>query len=118
MKKFNTKSTQASSQAIATALEKMIAPERLAEVLSDALCATAVSRNGSVEVDTRSRLQAATLILAYQVGRPIERTESVNVNIDSNTTIDLKERLKRSPALRESLAKLLADAEPLEVNPN
>jgi hypothetical protein len=99
------------AQAIAAALEKRIAPEQVATVLSDALTATTVSRSGAVEPDTRSRLQAAGMILAYQVGRPVERTEAVNINVDADSAIGMKERLAHSPALRAMLRKMLAAVE-------
>ena len=87
------------AQAIAAALEKKISPDQVATVLFDALAATTVSRSGAVEPDTRSRLQAAGMILAYQVGTPIQRTESVNVNMDADSSVGMEERLMSSPAL-------------------
>lgn len=95
------------SRAIAAALAREITPEQLATTLSDALKATNMSRSGVVEIDTRSRLQAASLILAYQVGRPVERSESVTVNVDADSAIGLEERLRHSPALRAMFRKML-----------
>lgn len=95
------------SQAIAAALAKKITPEHLATTLSDALTATSVSRNGAVEIDTRSRLQAASLILAYQVGRPVERSETVTVNMEADSALGMEDRLRHSPALRKVLRGML-----------
>lgn len=99
------------SQALSQALAKAIPPERIAAALSDALSATNITRSGAVEADTRSRLQAASLILAYQVGRPIERSESITVNVDADSDADFKVRLRNSPALRDSLRQMLSEAE-------
>jgi hypothetical protein len=101
------------STTLALALGKEAPPERLAQVLADALSATTVSRSGSVEVDTRSRLQAASLILAYQIGRPIERSEVVTVSLDASQQGDMSERLRHSPALRAAMRRTLADSEPV-----
>ena len=107
MKTSLTESTKSPSQAIAAALDKLVSPERVANALSDALNATTISRSGVVEPDTRFRLQAASLILAYQVGRPVERTESVTVNVDADSAMGLEERLRHSPALRAMMRKML-----------
>lgn len=98
------------SAAIAAALGKVISPERIATALSDALSATTIARSGVVEPDTRSRLQAASIILAYMVGRPVERSETVTIVADADSRLDIQERLRRSPALREQLARSLAEA--------
>lgn len=111
MRTSNIATPTSSSQAIAAALEKVITPEQLAITLSEALSATTVSRSGVVEKDTRSRLQAASLILSYQVGRPVERSETVTVNVDADSTVDLSERLRHSPALRALFRKILDSAE-------
>ncbi len=98
------------SAAIAAALGKVISPERIATALLDALTATTVARSGVVEPDTRSRLQAASIILAYTVGKPVERSENVSIIADPDSRLDIQERLRSSPALREQLARSLAEA--------
>lgn len=98
-------------QSLAKAIARSAPPERLAEVFADALSATTTSRAGIIEQDTRSRLQAAQLLLAYSVGRPVERVETINVNLDADSSIGLAERLKASPALRKSLRLVLEQAE-------
>jgi hypothetical protein len=110
MNSTNTETTAAPSAAISTALGKIISPERIATALSDALSSTTIARNGVVEADTRSRLQAASLILAYLVGRPVERSENVSIIADADSRVEISERLRRSPALRAQLARSLAEA--------
>jgi len=102
------------SRALAAALAADVPSERLAAVLSDALAATVVSRSGQVLPDTRSRLQAASLILAYQIGTPVQRSESVVVTMDADQSKDTMERLKHSPALREAMRRALAESESIE----
>jgi hypothetical protein len=104
---MKTDSNSTPAQAITAALEKLVSPEQVARALSDALSATNTSRNGVVESDTRSRLQAASLILSYQIGRPVERSESINVNLDADAAMGIEERLRQSPALRATFRNLL-----------
>lgn len=110
MNSTNTEITATPSAAISAALNKIITPERIATALSDALTATTIARSGVVEPDTRSRLQAASIILSYTVGRPVERSENVSIIADPDSRVDIQERLRRSPALREQLARSLAEA--------
>ena len=100
-----------SPQAIAAALEKEITPERLAAAWSEALNATSVSRSGVVELDYRTRLQAASLILNYQVGRPNARETPIP---DLEKAVQYHELIAdfgRSPALRREIQELLNKAE-------
>jgi hypothetical protein len=103
------------SRALAEALAAEVPSARLAAVLSDALASTVMSRSGQVLPDTRSRLQAASLILAYQIGTPVQRLESVVVTMDADQSKDTAERLRHSPALRAAMRKALAEAEPVDV---
>lgn len=111
MKQRHNSTTANSSQAIAAALEKEITPERLAVALSDALSATTTSRSGIVEIDSRTRLQAASLILSYQVGRPKERETPVPVLPETDSDRDIIADLRQSPAFRKSLREMLDEAE-------
>jgi len=97
--------------ALAAAIAEQAPPDRIAKVLADGLSSTVTTRSGIIEPDTKSRLQAANLLLAYSVGRPVERIESVNVNLDADNSLGLEERLKNSPALRQALSKILANCD-------
>jgi hypothetical protein len=79
----------------------------VSDALFRALSATTVSRSGAVEQDTPSQLKAAALILENRVGRPVIRQEVVNVNLDAESEVGTRERLKASPALRKRLRQIL-----------
>ena len=111
MKPTRTSHATNSSQAIAAALEKEITPERLAAAWSEALNATSVSRSGVVELDYRTRLQAASLILNYQVGRPNERETPIPDLQKAVQNHELVADLGRSPAIRREIQELLNKAE-------
>lgn len=104
-------SPQTPAQRLAAELAAGVAPEQVLHTLRQALAADTVARDGSRQPDHRARLDAAKLLLSYTVGLPIQRTESIAVNLDADSALGLKERLRNSPALRESMRKMLADAE-------
>jgi hypothetical protein len=83
----------------------------VSEALFRALTATTVSRSGALEQDTRSQLQAASLILENRVGRPVTRQEVVTVSLDAATGVGLSARLAASPAMRQALRKMLDESE-------
>jgi hypothetical protein len=60
------------------------------------------------EIDYRSQLEAAKLLLAYGDGLPMQTTLAVNVG-DGNAagSTSLEEAVERSPALKSRLAKML-----------
>jgi hypothetical protein len=99
------------SQTLAAALDREIPESRIAEVLSQCLAATVSTRSGAVEPDHKTRLAAAQLALAYKVGRPVERQEVVSVTLDADASSGLAERLRHSPALRQSLGAMLQAAD-------
>jgi|GEM_PF-1776931 len=111
MKKRNSQPPTASSQAIAAALEREIAPEQLAAALADGLRATITSRSGVREIDYRTRLQAASMVLAYQVGRPREAPEAPPIPKQSLSDEEVMADLRRSPALRKGMRSMIEEAE-------
>lgn len=94
---------------IAEALAKKIPPDRIADVLNEAMSATTINRAGITEPDTRCRLQAATLSLAYLEGRPTERSEVVSKTAKM-TQAEMIGKMKSSPAFRAEIADMLAKA--------
>lgn len=108
---MNSPSKTTASQQLAEVLHAEIPEERIAKVLSDAMSATMTTRSGTVEPDHKTRVQAATLTLAYKVGRPVERQEVVSVNVGADPDADLASRLIKSPALRRMFRKILDEAE-------
>jgi hypothetical protein len=103
-----------SSLAIAAALEKEITPAQLAAALAGGLSATVMSRNGTVEIDYRTRLQAASLVLAYQIGRPREAPlPSPPGQTEKESTESLVNDLRCSPVFRKEIRSMLDKAEGL-----
>jgi hypothetical protein len=103
------KSLSSTNSEIAEALAKKIPADRIADVLLEAMSATTTNRAGVTEPDTRCRLQAATLSLAYLEGRPSERTEVI-AKTQKMTPDEMVAKLKCSPAFRAEIADLLAKA--------
>jgi len=97
------------SEALATELPD----EQIAIAIRDALTATQTTRSGTVEPDHKTRLQAATLALAYKHGRPVERQEVITANLSENDDAIL-ERVKNSPAARAALRRVLDSADHAE----
>jgi hypothetical protein len=95
-------------EALAAAIACEITPQRLSLVLSEALVADQVNRDGSRSPDFRIRLAAVELVLARTVGLPARSEAVTTANPDADESEKLAERLARSPALRRSLARLLA----------
>jgi hypothetical protein len=95
-------------EALSAAIACEITPERLSRVLSDALAADQVNRDGTRSPDFRTRLSALEIVLNRTIGTASKADEVTTVNPDANEGDKLAERLARSPALRRSLARLLA----------
>ena len=102
------KSTQNNSLAESLATE--LPDEQIAIAIRDALTATQTTRSGTVEPDHKTRLQAATLALAYKHGRPIERQEVITANLAENEEYVMN-RIKNSSVLRAALRKSLDDTQ-------
>lgn len=85
-------------------------PEKIADKLDQLIHATRMTKHGEV-IDTRSVEAGVKLWLAYAVGLPVQRTESVNVTLDADAALGIEERLAKSPALREQLRRSLEAAE-------
>jgi hypothetical protein len=97
---------------LADVIDQETPPDRIVKALADALAADLVNRDGTRGPDHRTRVQAASLLLAYRIGRPIERSEVVSVNLDADSSVGLRERLASSPAMKAALLKLLNDSGP------
>lgn len=88
------------NHSLAESLATELPDEQIAIAIRDALTATQTTRSGTVEPDHKTRLQAATIALAYKHGRPVERQELITANFSENNEAIL-ERLKKSSAARE-----------------
>ena len=98
------------NHSLAESLATELPDEQIAIAIRDALTATQTTRSGTVEPDHKTRLQAATLALAYKHGRPVERQEVITANLSENDSAIL-ERVKNSPAARAALRRMLDSAE-------
>ncbi len=109
---MNTKNPNAE---LAEILAKKIPFEMISETLFRALTATTISRSGAIEQDSRSQLQAASLILENRVGRPVTRQEIISVDLNADSAAGMEERLRNSPALRSMFQKMLDKIDAIEV---
>ena len=82
-----------------------IPAELIAKTLTDALTATVVTRQGTREPDTRSRLTACQLILDRVLGKPIERQQIMTKTVNEGP--DLIELAKSNPHVRDALRNQL-----------
>lgn len=88
-----------------------VAPsERIVTALANALEADLTNRDGTRGPDHKTRVAAAQLLLAYRVGRPVERQQVITARADEAQET-FAEKLARSPALRELYREELAKAE-------
>jgi hypothetical protein len=101
---------QPPNYSLTEALAAELPDEQIAIAIRDALGATQTTRNGTVEPDHKTRLQAATLALAYKHGRPVERQEVITANVTENEEYVMN-RIKNSSALRAALRKSLDDTQ-------
>jgi hypothetical protein len=92
-------------------LFRRIPPSRLVDKLERLLDATTQTKSGNLIADSRTQLAAAQTLVAYYVGRPVERQEVVSVNLDADSSLGIESRLANSPALREQLRRSLAAAD-------
>ncbi len=103
--------TKASPVEIAEALDKEVPAEAIAKAIAAALTAETITKSGVRVIDHRSRLEGARLALAYKLGLPVQRSESVTIALDADSALGIEERLAKSPALREQLRRSLAEAD-------
>lgn len=102
------------SPKVLSILTEKVPPAEVADAIGDMIRAKRRTKHGE-EVDGRQREAGVKLWLAYAVGLPVQRVESVNVNLDADAGAGLRERLAKSPALRAALRKELDAADSVEV---
>jgi hypothetical protein len=95
------------SQSIARELAEKIPPDMIATGIKELIAAKRTNKRGEEEVDVRAKEAGLKLALAYRVGLPVQRVESINVNLDPDSQVGIEERLANSPALRQALRKTL-----------
>ena len=87
-------------------LAERFPPDLIAGKIEELLHATHKTRGGNDIPDNRAREAAVKLLISYLVGLPVQRTENVNINIDSME--DLQSRMKGSPAVQAALNGLIS----------
>ncbi len=95
---------------LAASIDSVAPSERIVTALANALEADLVNRDGSRGPDHKTRVAAAQLLLAYRVGRPVERQQVVTARAGERQET-FAEKLARSPALRELYREELDKAE-------
>lgn len=99
------------STEVLAAIHRHVNPDDVGRVLGRMLKATRQLKNGTVLDDTRAQDSAAKIYLSYTIGTPVQRSESVNVNLGADDALGLRERLQHSPALRSVIQKMLKETE-------
>ena len=89
------------------ALAQAFSPDELMAYFDSLLGAKTTSGHP----EHRTRLAALTLLLSYQIGRPVERSENITVQVDASSLADMEERLSKSPAMRQAFRRVLESAE-------
>ncbi len=93
---------------LSEALTSEIPDEQIAVAIREALAATQTTRSGVVEPDHKTRLQAATLALAYKHGRPVDRQEVITTTLPMSGDA-LLERIRKSDAMKNALRRYLGN---------
>jgi hypothetical protein len=99
------------SRDVIQAFAKRFDADKVGDMLEQLCNATHKTKGGQDIADNRTRLAATSLALAYLIGRPVERQEIVSVQMDADSPSGLRDRLLKSPALRATVKKLLAEVE-------
>lgn len=103
---------------IMEALARRFDAEELCDRIQDGLDAMTpgiVTKDGKVitRPDYSTRLRYIELLMAYQVGRPIERQMTINASPPA-TLEDLLEKARKSPVFRATLQDILRGLETAE----
>ena len=93
------------SSRLSSLLAERFPPEVIANKLNEMLKAVTVLKDGREKPDLRSREAGLKLLLNYSIGLPIQRTETVTVNVDTSMEA-LQEQVNMSPALKARLIKM------------
>lgn len=90
---------------LASLMAEAIPATTIIDKIKDLLKATHVTKGGHYIDDNRAQESAVKLWLAYVIGLPTQRIETINVNVEA-TVAELKERVDQNPALKERLRKI------------
>jgi hypothetical protein len=99
------------AQQLAEVLNKRCPEEEVGRVLQRCLTATSMSRAGVIEQDFKTQLATAIFVNSQRHGLPIRREEIIQMNVDADSALGIRERLANSPALRSMFRKMLDEVE-------
>jgi hypothetical protein len=99
------------AQQLAEVLNKQCPEEEIGRVLQRCLTATSMSRAGVLEQDFKTQLATAIFVTSQRHGLPIRREEIIQMNVDADSSMGMKDRLAQSPALRALFRKILDETE-------
>lgn len=93
---------------IIEALAVKYGPDKIVAKIEECLNATKTMAIGGKPFETsdyKTRLDALKLLLQYQVGMPVARSETIVHNVDTIQTLETK--MQKSPALRRAVGRML-----------
>jgi len=99
---------------LAEALEQHVPASILGPRIRELIDAVRYDKLGKESPDIRAREAGLKLALAYKVGLPVQRSETLLVSADADSAVGMEERLRHSPALRALFRKMLDRVEPGE----
>jgi hypothetical protein len=100
------------STKVIEALAKKFGPKAIVDKISECLEATKTMAIGGLPyeiADHKTQLDALKLLLLYQVGAPVARSEVVTHNVDTMQSLEAK--LHKSPALRRAVDRMLSKSQ-------
>ena len=111
---FNLADPNKINSAVLAALLERCPPEYLADRVYRLIEAKRQTKSGE-EDDVRANEAGLKLALAYSIGKPIERQQIAVSNVTADPDADLASRLKKSPALRRMMKRMISEAEADEI---
>jgi hypothetical protein len=99
---------------VAASIAERFGGNKLSDVLADLLQATHLTKGGQMIADNRTRLATVAFIHDRIVGLPVQKIETLNVNLDADSAVGMEDRLRNSPALRQALKGILEKVENAE----
>jgi hypothetical protein len=90
------------------ALAIKFGPTEVVNKIAECMEATKTMAIGGKPLETpdyKTRLDALKLLLQYQIGMPVARSEVITHNVDTVQTLEAK--IQRSPALRRAVGRML-----------
>lgn len=109
-KKIDLSDPRQINKEVVLALARRVSPDVIAAKIESLMNMTRPTKYGPA-ADVRAMESGIKLYLAYVIGLPTQRQEVISVTLDADSMVGLRERLKASPAMRQTLAGLLEEVE-------